>query len=83
VKGRHGAEVEVEEMTEREGVVGGVLFEEGGEIGAGDGTGAEGEEACDERADGAGDEEDDGDALAGAGEGVGDGEGFGFGGFVV
>ncbi len=70
-------------MAEGESVVGGVLFEEGGEVGAFDRMGVDDEEACDEGRDGAEGEEDDGDALAGSGEWVGDGEGFGFVGFVV
>ena len=71
-------------MAEGEGVVGGVLLEEGGEVGVGGGwRGVEDEEAGDECCEGAEDEEDDGDALAGGDVGVGDGEGFGFGGLFV
>jgi len=36
-KGTHGLGVEVEEVAEGEGVVAGVLFEERGEVGTGDG----------------------------------------------
>ena len=48
-EGGHGPGVEVEEVAEGEGVVAGVLVEEGGEVdvGAG-GLCVEGEEACDE-----------------------------------
>ena len=68
-EGAHGAGVEVEEVAEGEGVVAGVLLEEGGEVGVGAGRlRVEDEEACGERGDGAEDEEDDGDALAGASE---------------
>ena len=83
-EGGHGLGVEVEEVAEGEGVVAGVLVEEGGEVGVGCGWGEwRTKNACGECCDGAEDEKDDGDALAGADEGVGYGEGFGFIGFVV
>ena len=48
-EGGHGLGVEVEEVAEGEGVVGGVLLEEGGEVGVGCGWGGvEDEEACGE-----------------------------------
>ena len=58
-EGGHGLGVEVEEVAEGEGVVAGVLLEEGGEVGAGYGAGAEDEESGYEGGDGAEGEEDD------------------------
>ena len=83
-EGAHGLGVEIEEVAEGEGVVGGVLLEERGEVSVGRGRGGvEGDEACCERCDGAEYKQDDGDALAGGYSGVGDAEGLGFGGLVV
>lgn len=46
VEGSHGLGVEVEEVAEGEGVVAGVLLEEGGEVGVGAGWGGvDGEES--------------------------------------
>ncbi len=53
-EGAHGLCVEVEEVAEGEGVVAGVLLEEGGEVGAGaGGVGVQDEESRDEGGDGA------------------------------
>lgn len=83
-EGAHGLGVEVEEVAEGERVIGGILFEESGEVGVGLGwVRVEDEEAADECGDGTEDEKDDRDALTGAGERVGDCEGFGFDDFVV
>ncbi len=53
-EGSHGLGVEVEEVAEGEGVVGGVLLEEGGEVGVGIGRrGVDGDEAGGECCEGA------------------------------
>ena len=66
-KGAEGAAIKVEEVTEGEGVVAGVLLEEDGEIDAGvGGRAGDGEEGGDKGGERAEDKEGEGDALSGA-----------------